>query len=100
MRKDAAGTMIEAYDAEGMGTLIGLATFGSETIAPETVFSPDSAQSEPVWIADRRTLPKISTPVTIRLRALDAPNAQPAMPATPPATPTPAPARRFDPVPR
>lgn len=81
-RKDASGQPVEVYDAEGMGTLIGLATFGGETIAPSTVFSPDAALSEPVWIADAKTMPKVGTSVVVRLTPVDAPGA-----AVPAATP-------------
>lgn len=77
-RKDASGQPVEVYDAEGMGTLIGLATFGSETIAPSTVFSPDAALSEPVWIADAKTMPKVGASVVVRLTPVDAPGAGPA----------------------
>lgn len=56
------------YDADGTGTLIGLATFGSETIAWREVFSPEAAIAEPVWIADNDRLPAAGTPVTVRLR--------------------------------
>lgn len=58
------------YDADGMGTLIGLATFGSETIAWREVFSPEAAIAEPEWIADNDRLPAAGTPVTVRLRPL------------------------------
>lgn len=56
------------YDADGTGTLIGLATFGSETIAWREVFSPEAAIVEPVWIADNERVPAANTPVTVRLR--------------------------------
>lgn len=56
------------YDADGTGTLIGLATFGSETIAWREVFSPEAAIAEPVWIADNERVPAANTPVTVRLR--------------------------------
>lgn len=56
------------YDADGTGTLIGLATFGSETIAWREVFSPEAAIAEPVWIADNERVPPANTPVTVRLR--------------------------------
>jgi hypothetical protein len=57
----------EVYDADGTGTLIGLASFGSEVIAPVTVFSPDSQIDEPVWIANEKTVPPMDTKVTVRL---------------------------------
>jgi len=57
----------ERYDADGTGTLIGLTTFGSETIAWPQTISPDSGVAEPVWIADPQRTPPYATPVTIRL---------------------------------
>jgi hypothetical protein len=58
------------YDADGMGTLIGLATFGSETIAWREVFSPEAAIAEPEWVADNERLPAAGTRVMVRLRPL------------------------------
>ena len=66
------GTTTEVYDADGTGTLIGLATFGSETIAPRAGFSPEANIAEPVWIARKETLPKIGTAVTVRLLPINA----------------------------
>lgn len=59
----------ERYDADAAGTLIGLASFGSETIAWTKPFSPESAIDEPIWIIDRDRLPKFGTKVTVRLSA-------------------------------
>ncbi|MGE3109196.1 MAG: YdjY domain-containing protein [Phycisphaerales bacterium] len=58
----------EWYDADGAGMLVGLATFGAETIAWSKTFSPDSNLQQPEWIADRRVVPPAGTPVTILLR--------------------------------
>jgi hypothetical protein len=57
----------EVYEAQGAGTLIGLTTFGSETIAWREVISPEAAVSEPEWIADKAVVPKMGTPVTVRI---------------------------------
>jgi len=59
------------YDADGAGTLIGLATFGSETLAWPTVISHESSVQEPVWIANPQRTPPIDTPVTVRLKPMD-----------------------------
>lgn len=59
----------EVYDADGFGTLIGLTTFGAETIAWKETISPDSHIHEPVWIADVRAIPKFGTEITVRVRA-------------------------------
>jgi hypothetical protein len=62
----------EFYDADGVGTLVGLCTFGSETIAWKRVISPDSNVDEPEWIADPSRVPPFGTPVTVRIRAVPA----------------------------
>lgn len=61
----------QMYDADGVGTLIGLATFGSETLAWPIPFSPDSAVDEPVWVADPSRVPPVDTPVVVRLSPAD-----------------------------
>ena len=58
----------EWYDADGAGTLIGLCTFESETIAWPEVISPESAIDEPVWLADNDAVPPFGTPATLILR--------------------------------
>lgn len=55
------------YDADGSGVIVGLTTFGSETIAYQPLISPSADTDEPVWIADPRTVPAIGTPVRVRL---------------------------------
>ncbi|MBK7405631.1 MAG: hypothetical protein IPJ41_13660 [Phycisphaerales bacterium] len=60
----------DVYDADGTGQIVGLHTFGSETIAWKHVESPDSAQDDPRWLAIDDRVPPIGTPVTIRLRRL------------------------------
>lgn len=76
---------VERYDADGMGTLIGLATFGAEVIAWRPTFSPDSWVDEPVWIADASRVPRFGTPVTVRIAP--APASVPRTPA--PSSPQP-----------
>lgn len=63
---------VEVYDADYSGTLIGLHTFGTETLAWPTVMSPDSTVEEPVWVADAKKAPPVNAPVTVRLRLVDA----------------------------
>ncbi|USN99118.1 MAG: hypothetical protein H6810_00095 [Phycisphaeraceae bacterium] len=55
------------YDADGAGTVIGLTTFGGETIGFDRVISPESAIDVPEWIADPRTAPAVGTRVRVRL---------------------------------
>jgi hypothetical protein len=59
----------EVYEAQGAGTLIGLTTFGSETIAWRDVISPEAAVEDPQWIADKDVVPKVGSPVIVRIRA-------------------------------
>lgn len=59
----------EWYDADGAGTLIGLTTFGGETIAWSEVYSPEASVQEPEWIADASRVPPFGTPVIVRIRA-------------------------------
>lgn len=58
----------EGYDADGTGTLIGLTTFGMETIAWREVISPEAALEEPEWLADRSRVPRFGTPVVVRIQ--------------------------------
>lgn len=62
----------ERYDADGAGTLVGLAGFGSETVAWTRVFSPEASVDEPVWVADRARVPKPGTAVVVRIAREDA----------------------------
>jgi len=55
------------YDADHSGTLIGLSTFGTETIAFSHLLNPDSGIEEPVWIADRRAVPRLGTLVRVEI---------------------------------
>ncbi|GMV24621.1 MAG: hypothetical protein AMXMBFR58_06520 [Phycisphaerae bacterium] len=64
-RPDGPG---EYYKADIEGTLVGLATFGTETLGWQGVFSPDSAVQAPEWIANVRLVPAYNDPVTVRLR--------------------------------
>jgi hypothetical protein len=61
----------EWYDADGAGTLIGLTTFGSETIAWSEVISHEAAVEEPVWIADSKATPPVGTPMTVTIQRAD-----------------------------
>lgn len=58
----------QVYDADGVGTLVGLCTFGSETVAWGRTVSPDSQVQEPEWIANPKTVPAAGTSVVVRLR--------------------------------
>lgn len=57
----------DQYLADAEGTIVGLTTFTTETIAWSSVFSPDSKVQEPEWIARPERVPKVNTPVTVRI---------------------------------
>jgi hypothetical protein len=63
----------EVYEADGAGALIGLTTFGSETIAWADTLSPESSVQDPDWIADPANVPKAGTKVVVRIRPADTP---------------------------
>ncbi len=60
------------YMADAAGTLIGLATFSSETIAWRGVISPDSGVHPEEWIADQATVPPVGTAVVVVITPTDA----------------------------
>jgi hypothetical protein len=76
----------EVYDADGVGTIVGLTTFGAETIAWREVISPDSQVHTPEWIADPAHTPPMGTEVTVRITPAKAAGSAPAEPR-PPAEP-------------
>lgn len=59
----------EYYGADVDGTVIGLTTFGTETVAWSRVLSPESAVQEPEWIANVAVVPKVGTKVTVIMTA-------------------------------
>lgn len=59
----------ERYEADGAGTLVGLATFGSEVIAWGRVYSHEASVEEPAWIANKEVVPRRGTKVAVRIRA-------------------------------
>ncbi|CAG1004754.1 hypothetical protein PHYC_03169 [Phycisphaerales bacterium] len=62
---------VEMYRADGEGCIVGLCTFGGETIAWSRLFSPDTSLEEPQWIADGSRTPPFGTPVIVRIRKAD-----------------------------
>ena len=58
------------YDADFSGTLIGLATFGGETIALSEVISHEAMYEEPVWLANANVVPKYGTEIRVRVTKL------------------------------
>lgn len=61
----------EVYAADGEGTMIGLASFGSEVLAYPEVISPESSIDAPVWVADPANVPAMDTRVVVRVRAVN-----------------------------
>lgn len=63
----------EVYDADGTGTLIGLTTFGMETVAWRDVISHEASVQEPEWVANATLVPKVRTKVVVRIRGAGLP---------------------------
>lgn len=61
------------YAADQTGTIIGLTGFGTEVVAAAWGLSPQAAVDEPVWIVDKERVPKVGTPVVVRVIAADKP---------------------------
>ncbi len=61
----------EVYDADFSGTLIGLATFGGETIAFCEVISHEAMYQEPEWLANCERVPEYGTGVRVRISAAE-----------------------------
>lgn len=62
-------TAEERYAADGSGSLIGLVTFGDETIGPVEVIADQASVSEPLWEAFTERMPDPGTKVRVRIRA-------------------------------
>jgi hypothetical protein len=72
----AGSTMFKKKDREGYtadidGTLIGLTTFGGETIAWTRMYNPDSGVETPHWIANADKVPAVGTSVVVRIERLE-----------------------------
>jgi hypothetical protein len=63
----------DVYHADRSGTLIGLTTFGTETIAWSDLYNPDAGVEDPDWIANANHVPVYATPVKVRLSPATAP---------------------------
>jgi len=60
-------TGVERYLADGSGSIIGLVTFGDETIAAVDVVPDQVSVAPPVWEAFTERMPKPGTRLTLRL---------------------------------
>lgn len=63
-----ARTGVERYVADGSGSLIGLVTFGDETISPFEVIPDQAGAATPIWEVDSARIPKPGTLVHIVIR--------------------------------
>ncbi|MFM7051147.1 MAG: YdjY domain-containing protein [Planctomycetota bacterium] len=61
-------TGAERYVADGSGSLVGLVTFGDETIAAVEVIPDQASAATPLWEVFSERMPKPGTRVTLRLR--------------------------------
>lgn len=67
-RETSAGLL---YEADAAGTVVGLASFGTEVIAWSQPISHEEADGDLAWIADTAAMPPANTPVTVRIRLAD-----------------------------
>jgi hypothetical protein len=58
------------YDADFSGTLIGLTTFGTETIAWSEMYNHDAGVEDPQWVADEAVVPPPGTTVRVEITPL------------------------------
>ncbi|MFO0860683.1 MAG: YdjY domain-containing protein [Phycisphaerales bacterium] len=66
--KDPAAREPAYYAADFEGTLVGLASFGNETIGWSAMYNPDSDKQAPEWVASAERTPVVGTPITVRIR--------------------------------
>ncbi len=57
----------DVYDADFAGTLVGLTTFGGETISFREVISHEAAIQTPEWLADGDAVPDVGEPIVVRV---------------------------------
>ena len=59
----------ERYIADGSGSLVGLVTFGDETIGPREVLPDQASVSSPMWEVWTERMPPLGTRVTVVVRS-------------------------------
>jgi hypothetical protein len=67
------GPQERVYAADEEGTILGLSTFGTETLAWTEVHSPETSVEPPAYLANMTALPPFGTPVRVRLTPAAAP---------------------------
>jgi hypothetical protein len=65
--RNEQGDKVEVYFADMTGALIGLCTFGSETVGITRIYSPDSGLDAPNFTANNAAIPPVDTPVRVRI---------------------------------
>ena len=65
--RNEQGEKVNVYNADELGTLIGLCTFGSETIGLTRVYSPDSGVDAASFVANNAAIPPADTAVRVRV---------------------------------
>ena len=95
-------TGVERYLADGSGSLIGLVTFGDETIGPSEIVPDQASAAAPLWEAFTERMPKPGTKVTVLLsrRRAAPPAPHPSETGASPRPPVPAPVEPNDGTPR
>ena len=64
-------TGAERYLADGSGSLVGLVTFGDETIAPREVIPDQASVESPMWEVWTERMPPLGSRVTLVVRPAD-----------------------------
>ena len=67
-RNTSAGRL---YEADAAGTVVGLASFGTEVIAWSQPISHEEVDGDLAWIAYQAAMPPANTPVIVRIRRSD-----------------------------
>lgn len=58
------------YEADAAGTIVGLASFGTEVISWPRVISAEESDKQLEWVADLEAIPPADTPVVVRVTAV------------------------------
>lgn len=67
-RRSGEGRETSVYEADREGTIVGLSTFGTETIAWTQMHHPDTSVEAPAYTADPARTPPVGTSVVLVLR--------------------------------
>jgi hypothetical protein len=82
--RNEQGEKVNVYNADELGTLIGLCTFGTETIGITRIYSPDSGVDAPNFVSNNPAIPPADTQIRVRIAPASPPlTVQPEEPETP-----------------